>query len=176
MSEPRDPLLDAIHAAGEVPPPPDRGAAFARAMRLVLVPSRRRLNRSVIALFAAALLAVPAAVFAARATHTHSAIIAPIASEKPDPGSSIQHEADDSSVRHVSATDDRRAGLSASVSGNTGGPGSAESTTLSGTNGSGSVEGSSGDGISTPTPTPTPSPDGSPDGGSPGSDASSSSP
>jgi len=95
----RDPLIDAIHAAGEVPPPPDRHAAFARAMQPVLMPSRRRLNRSFIALFAAALLAAPAAVFAAHETHTHAAVETPIVSERPDPGSSIHSEIDDATLK-----------------------------------------------------------------------------
>ena len=42
MTEPRDPLLDAIHEAGRVPPPPDRDAAFARAMQPILMPSPRQ--------------------------------------------------------------------------------------------------------------------------------------
>jgi hypothetical protein len=187
MSELRDPLIEAIQTAGEVPPPPDRDAAFARAMHAVLAPSRRRLNRSVIALFAAALLAVPAAVFAERAAHTPPATITPITFEKPDPGSSINREADDSTVKRESA----------STGGAHSGP-RTQSDDRSGTSGSGSPDtehsgdgrtvtsddsGSSGDGISTPAPTPVPSltmgsgspdgglPDGgssSPDGGSPG--------
>src|ERR1700751_796533 len=95
----RDPLIDAIHAAGEVPPPPDRDAAFARAMQPVLMPSRRRLSRSFIALFAAALLAAPAAVFAAHETHTHAAVDTPIVSERPYPGSSIHSETDDATLK-----------------------------------------------------------------------------
>jgi len=93
-----DPLIDAIHTAGEVPPPPDRDAAFARAMQPVLMPSRRRLSRSFIALFAAALLAAPAAVFAAHEAHTHAAVDTPIVSERPDPGSSIHSETDDATL------------------------------------------------------------------------------
>src|SRR5579864_21127 len=95
----RDPLIDAIRAAGEVPPPPDRDAAFARAMQPVLMPSRRRLSRSFIALFAAALLAAPAAVFAAHETHTRAAVDTPIVSERPDPGSPIHSEIDDATLR-----------------------------------------------------------------------------
>jgi hypothetical protein len=95
----RDPLIDAIHAAGDVPPPPDRDAAFARAMKPVLMPSRRGLSRSFIALFAAALLAAPAAVFAAHTTHTHAAVDTPIVSERPDPGSSIHSETDDATLK-----------------------------------------------------------------------------
>ena len=57
-----DPLLIEIRAAGEVPPPPDRDAAFARAMAAVTdKPSRMR--RGLTVLTAAALLAVPAGVF-----------------------------------------------------------------------------------------------------------------
>ena len=96
----RDPLIDAIRAAGEVPPPPDRDAAFARAMQPVLMPSRRRLNRGFIALFAAALLAVPAAVFAAHETRTDAAAVTPIVSERADPGASIHAEADDATLTH----------------------------------------------------------------------------
>jgi hypothetical protein len=187
MSEPRDPLLDAIHAAGEVPPPPDRDAAFARAMRPVLVPSRRRLNRSVIALFAAALLAVPAAVFAERASHTPPATITPITFEKPDPHSSIQHEADDATMKRESKTEtehsgtgtDDHSGTSGNVSGETEHSGGGTTSTTdghdgsvsSGSDGSGS---SGGDTISTPEPTPIPSATASsggglPDGGSSGS-------
>lgn len=170
MSEPRDPLLEAIHAAGEVPPPPDRDAAFARAVHSVLTPSRRRLNRSVIALFAAALLAVPAGVFAARAPHTPAAIVAPIKAETADPSSSIRHEADDSNVRHVTVTDSRSSSPSGSDSGDIYEPYSGDSTRLS-SDSSASGNGSGGAGIPTPTPTPTPSEtlssDGSPDGGSP---------
>jgi hypothetical protein len=182
MSDLRDPLIEAIHVAGEVPPPPDRDAAFARAMRAAFAPSRRRLNRGVIALFAAALLAVPAAVFAERATNTPPATIMPITFEKPDPGSSIQHEADDSTVKRESASREHS--------------GSAKQTDdRSGTSGGGSIEtdhsgdaapassgqddsppSGGGDAISTPAPTPVPSvtlgtgsPDGSsPDGGAPG--------
>ena len=95
-----DPLIAAIRAAGEVPPPPDRDAAFARAMHPVLMPSRRRLSRSFIALFAAALLAAPAAVFAAHATHTPAVVQTPIVSERPDPESPIRSEADDAALNH----------------------------------------------------------------------------
>jgi hypothetical protein len=107
----RDPLIEAIHAAGEVPPPPDRDAAFARAMQTVLMPSRRRLSRSFIALFAAALLAAPAAVFAAHETHTHGAVDTPIVSERPDPGGSIHSETDDATLKRqlsVSHDSERR--------------------------------------------------------------------
>src|SRR5690349_16435325 len=95
----RDPLIDAIRAAGEVPPPPDRDAAFARAMQTITMPSRRRLSRSFIALFAAALLAAPAAVFTAHVTHTHAAVDAPIVSEWPDPDSPIHPEVDDATLK-----------------------------------------------------------------------------
>src|SRR5260221_14714885 len=95
----RDPLIDAIRAGGDVPPPPDRAAAFAPAMQRVLMPSRRRLSRSFIALFAAALLVAPAAVFAAHETHTHAAVDTPIVSERPDPGSSIHSETDDATLK-----------------------------------------------------------------------------
>jgi hypothetical protein len=186
MSEVRDPLIEAIHAAGEVPLPPDRDAAFARAMRPVLMPSRRRLNRSVIALFAAALLAVPAAVFAERAAHTPPATITPITFEKPDPGSPIQREADDSTVKR------ERASAGGSHSGSqtssddqsrTSGSGSRDDGhSADGTPATSDASGSRDDGISTPAPSPVPSltigssrpdggsPDGglSPDGSSPG--------
>jgi len=163
MSEPRDPLIEAIHAAGEVPPAPDREAAFARAMRPVLMPSRRRLNRSVIALFAAALLAVPAAVFAARAAHSPAAVVTPINLEKPDPGSSIQHEADDATVKRASSGSNEHVGSASGTderSGSTSGSGSSGtddrsgSTASSGSDDSGPGGGS--DGLSTPAPTPVP--------------------
>jgi hypothetical protein len=177
MSDLRDPLIEAIHAAGEVPPAPDRDAAFARAMHAVLMPSRRRLNRSVIALFAAALLAVPAAVFAERASHTPPATITPITFEKPDPGSSIQHEADDSTVKRessarsasASSTDDRSG--NSLISGSIGSDDHSGGPTPSSSDGS-DGSGSGGGDLSTPAPTPipsaTPSLSGS-DGGSPGS-------
>ncbi|HJT38076.1 MAG TPA: hypothetical protein VJ818_06595 [Actinomycetota bacterium] len=92
MTERRDPLVDAIRAAGQVPPPPDRAAAFARAMRPVLMPSRRRLGRSFIALFAAAILGTPAAVLAAHATHARTAVVAPIVSERSDHGTAEDPE------------------------------------------------------------------------------------
>ena len=100
MSEPRDPLFDAIHAAGEVPPPPDRDAAFARAMQPVLMTSRRRMSRSVIALFVAAMVAVPAAVFAARSTHPPTAVLTPIVKETADPDVPLTLEVDDSKATH----------------------------------------------------------------------------
>jgi len=184
MSEPRDPLIEAIHAAGEVPPPPARDAAFARAMRSVVMSPHRRLNRSVIALFAAALLAVPAAVFAERASQTPSASISPITFETPDPGSSIQREADDTTVNHEGGNDERagsttatedRSGTSGSIETEHSGDGGTVSAT-DGHDGSGSGDGNTV--ISTPAPTPIPSAtmdssgssDGpSPDGGSSGS-------
>jgi hypothetical protein len=178
MSELRDPLIEAIHAAGEVPPAPDRDAAFARAMHAVFAPSRRRLNRSVIALFAAALLAVPAAVFAERAAHTPPATITPITFEKPDPRSSIHREADDSTVKRenaasgmhsgsVSGTDDH-VGNSTGSSSSGSDDHSSDGTTPSGSDSSGHES----DDLSTPAPAPVPSAtpglagsDGSPDGG-----------
>ena len=162
MTAPRDPLFDAIHAAGEVPPPPDRDAAFARAMQPVLMPSRRRLSRSFIALFAAALRAAPAAVFAAHETHGHAADVTPIVSERPDPGGSIHPEADDATLEHqaehgqsteiertASSTDDHGATT-------TTGTHSGESTLTSGSDDhSGSTSSGSGDGGATLSPTPT---------------------
>ena len=107
MTEQRDPLIEAIRAAGDVPPPPDRDAAFARAMRPVLMPSRRRLSRSFIALFAAAILGAPAAVFAAHATHGHAAVVAPIVSERSDRGTSIDPATNGANEREqAGGTDD----------------------------------------------------------------------
>jgi len=187
MSKPRDPLLDAIHAAGEVPAPPDRDAAYARAMRPVLMPSKRRLNRSVIALFAAALLAVPAAVWAERASHTSPATIRPITFERPDPHSSIQHEADDATVKRESASENEHSVTgrndSLGTTGDTEHSGGDTTSTTDGhdgsvSSGSDSSGPSGGDTISTPEPTPIPSPTASstdpsggglPDGGSSGS-------
>ena len=181
MSEPRDPLIDAIHAAGEVPPAPDRDAAFARAMQPVLMPSRRRLSRSVIALFAAALLAAPAAVFAAHETRQHAAVVTPIVSERADPGSSIQTETDDATLQKEVETA-HRSGLTESSSATDDHGGiptvetehqSGDSTTTSGPGGSGS--GGSDDGVSSPSPTPVPSETqiSSTDGGVSGSDGGS---
>jgi hypothetical protein len=168
----RDPLIDAIRAAGEVPPPPDRDAAFARAMHPVLMPSRRRLSRSFIALFAAALLAAPAAVFAAHVTHTPAAVETPIVSERPDPGSSIHSEADDTTLNReqenehevqrpvvtsssdehtaVSSGTDDHSGSDSTSGGSDGtsnsGSGSGDHPTLSPTPTESSSSGSSGDG------------------------------
>lgn len=174
MNELRDPLIEAIHAAGEVPPPPDRDAAFARAMHLVLMPTRRRLNRSIIALFAAALLAVPAAVFAERASHTPSATIMQITVEKADPGRSIQHEADDSTLkRERASTRDERSGSATQADDRSGTAGSRSSGTDQSADGTAVTSDGSGgadDVILTPAPTPAPSlttSSGSLDGGSP---------
>jgi hypothetical protein len=179
MSEPRDPLIDAIHAAGEVPPAPDRDAAFARAMQPVLIPSRRRLSRSVIALFAAALLAAPVAVFAAHESH-QNAVVTPIVSERPDPGSSIQTETDDATLQKEVETA-HRSGLTETSSATDDHGGiptvetehqSVDSPTTSGTDGSGS--GGSDDGVSpSPTPVPNETQISSPDGGLSGSDGGS---
>jgi hypothetical protein len=58
-------LIEALKAAGAVPPPPDREGAYARAMAAVGAPPRR-LNRGVTLLIAAALLAIPSTVVAMR--------------------------------------------------------------------------------------------------------------
>ena len=161
MSEPRDPLFDAIRAAGEVPPPPDRDAAFARAMQPVLLSPRRRLNRSFIALFVAAMVAVPAAVFAARATHAPTAVVAPIAKETADPGGPLTHEADDSRSAHESehSTEPSASSRTDDHSGSSTTSSSDDTHHLSGGDSSGpsSVGGSdSPNGEMSPTPTPTP--------------------
>jgi len=190
----RDPLIDAIHAAGDVPPPPDRDAAFARAMQPVLMPSRRRLSRSFIALFAAALLAAPAAVFAAHGTHARAAVDAPIVSERPDPGSSIRSETDDATLKRLisrsqevehqgvgtTSSDDHGAVLSGGTddrsgpapspsvsdgSSNSGPGGGDDQPTASPTPTGSPSSGGSGDGSISPT---SGSPDGSSDGGSSG--------
>ena len=57
-----DDLIAAIREAGEVPPPPDRDAAFERAMSAVHFPGGR-MRRALTMLVAAALLVVPAGVF-----------------------------------------------------------------------------------------------------------------
>ena len=183
MTEQRDPLLDAIHAAGEVPPPPDRDAAFARAMQPVLLTSRRRVGRSVIALFAAALIAAPAAVFAARATHTPAAVLAPIVKETADPDPPIQQELDDSAARRSveHATENEPTQGSDDHSG-TGSSGSTETQQVSGddsssTSGRDGSSSGSGD-VATPTPTPTQTESGSSgsiDGGTLSGDSGSSS-
>ncbi len=179
MTEPRDPLLDAIHEAGRVPAPPGRDAAFARAMKPILVPSRRRPGRSVIALFAAALLAVPAAVFAAHETRQHATVVTPIASEKPDAGSSIHTEADDATrKRTLSALSHERTETAPSDGGRSE-PAETEqhtgdSSTVEGTDGSDhSGPGVSDDVVSSPSPIPAPSEtqSSSSDGGSSGSDS-----
>ena len=180
MTEPRDPLLDTIHEAGRVPPPPGRDAAFARAMRAVFMPSRRRLGRSVIALFAAALLAAPAAVFAAHETRQHAAVVRPIVSERPDPGSSIHTEADDTTLKRTASAGSHEASETAPSAGDSREGQQAEtqqqsgdSTTAGGTDGSDrSGSGESDGGVSSPSPTPAPSEtqSSSSDGGSSGSD------
>ena len=168
MSEQRDPLLDAIHAAGEVPPPPDRDAAFARAMQPVLMPSRRRLSRGFIALFAAALIGAPAAVYAAHVTHEHAAITTPIVAEIPDPGSAAIHrESDDVTVKRasgpaheaehqgtMSSSDDHSGSTSTTTADDHSGSGSPSSGSG---DSSGSGSGTSGSGehpSASPTPTP----------------------
>ena len=168
MSEPRDPLIDAIHAAGEVPPPPDRDTAFARAMQPVLMPSRRRLSRGFIALFAAASLAAPAAVFAAHETRTHAADTTPIVDEQPDPGSpAIHRETDDATLapmiepsheaEHQTSTvsGDDHGGATTTTDGHSGTSSPTTTTDHSGTSDPGGSSGS-GDGP-TVSPTPTPS-------------------
>ena len=169
----RDPMIDAIHAAGEVPPPPDRNAAFARAMQPVLMPSRRRLSRSFIALFAAALLAAPAAVFAAHETHTHPAVETPIVSERPDPGSSIHSETDDATLKglvseshegehqgaQTTSSDDRGSVTSGGTDDHSG-----SGSTSTSSDGSSSSGPSGGDDHPTVSPTPTESPSSSSSG------------
>ena len=189
----RDPFIDAIHAAGEVPPPPDRDAAFARAMQPLLMPSRRRLSRSFIALFAAALLAAPAAVFAAHETHTHAAVDTPIVSEHADPGSSIHSETDDSMLKRqtsgthenehrnavTTSSDEHHAVISGGTDDHSGpgpsptasdgssnsGPDGGDHPTVSPTPTESTSSGGSGDVPVSPT---TGSTDGSPDGGTSG--------
>ena len=178
MTEPRDPLLDAIREAGRVPPPPGRDAAFARVMKPILVPSRRRPGRSVIALFAAALLAVPAAVFAAHETRQHTTVVTPIASEKPDPGSSIHTEADDATRKGTLSALNHERTETAPSDGARSEPAETErhagdSSAVGGTDGSDhSGPGGSDDVVSSPSPIPAPSEtqSSSSDGGSSGSD------
>jgi len=171
----RDPLIDAIRAAGEVPPPPDRDAAFARAMHPVLMPSRRRLSRSFIALFAAALVAAPAAVFAAHVTHVPAPVETPIVSERSDPDGAIHHEADDATLNRQkqnepeiehptvtsSSSDDH-----GSVSSGTDDRSGSGSTSISTDGSKDGVSGDSGDqATASPTPTESSSSGSSGDGG-----------
>ena len=96
MTPERDPLIDAIRAAGAVPPAPARDEAFARAMRAAGdLGARRRMRRGVIALFAAAMLGAPAGVFAAHTFHKAPATVPAVGVETPDPGSSIARETSD---------------------------------------------------------------------------------
>jgi len=165
MSAERDPLLDAIRAAGEVPPPPDRDGAFARAMHAI-EPARAhsRIRRGMIALLAAALLAVPATVFAARTTHPAKPHTPPPA-ETADPASIRQTEKPDAGpTPRASAGDDRHGddeGTTGSVDNDP--PNSGEGSTVSGD------DGGDDHGSPSPTPTPTDSDGSSSDGGSAGS-------
>jgi hypothetical protein len=83
VTERQDPLIEAIQRAGDVPPPPAREDARARAMASVAEhPLRRRLTKAGVTLLAAALLAVPAGVIAVRARTPDSPAIQ---GEQPEP-------------------------------------------------------------------------------------------
>jgi hypothetical protein len=164
VSDERDPLMDAIRAAGDVPPPPNRDRALARAMQAVDQQGRHRLSKGMIALLAAALLTVPATVFAERAAHPAKQRAVPTPVESVDRGSARESEdarpspEASESTRNEPSGEDGGTQVSGGDDGTT--SGSHEGSTIS------SGDGGSDDRAS---PSPTPSETSGSDGGSSGS-------